>query len=67
MATRTTDLHFVESAEEIRQSLENFAVEVGRYPELARSLIVQTTYWVYDPRSAVFGPSKFVGFRDSGR
>ena len=59
-----TELYLVESADEIRQSLENFGAEASRHPELARSLIAQTTYWVYDPAAKAFGPSKFVGFRD---
>src|ERR1700683_914195 len=58
------DLIFVESIDEIAQSLDNFAAGALSHPELARSLIGQTSFWVYDPAAKTFGPSKFVGFRD---
>jgi hypothetical protein len=33
-------------------------------PDLGRSLIRTTSFWVYDPASRRFGPSKFVGFKN---
>lgn len=66
MANRSasTELHFVDSADEIRESLQHFVAEANLHAELVRNLISHTTYWVYDPRAKSFGPSKFVGFRD---
>ncbi|GEM_PF-165320 len=56
-------LKFVETIEEIRESLHTFNAEVGAQPKVARSLLTQTSYWVWDPSSKKFGPSKFVGLQ----
>src|SRR5215831_13755645 len=57
-------LKLVSSAEQISTSLANFATGVEAHPEVARGLFTSTSFWVYDPASGTFGPSKFVGFRD---
>lgn len=57
-------LALVETVDEIRQSLKTFNSEAADVPDLARSVVAQTTYWVGEPRSKAFGPSKFVGLKD---
>lgn len=57
-------LVFVADAADIQQSLHRFNADAARYAELAVSLLRQTTYWVYEPASQAFGPSKFVGFQN---
>jgi hypothetical protein len=58
-----TVLHLVDTAEEISQSLQAFNNQAESDPDLARSLLNQTSYWVWDPTTEYFGPSKFVGFK----
>lgn len=58
---------YVATKEEIRNSLRTFNKDIRVRAEnldLARKLFVETTYWVYDPISENWGPSKFVGFRN---
>jgi Domain of unknown function (DUF3883) len=66
---RRTPLALAESPGEIRRSLVTFNADAPQYLPFARDLARITTYWVYDPDSELFGPSKFVGFRgmDSAR
>ena len=53
----------VKSVMDIRESMRFFNQGAGEMPELTRSLLTQTTYWVYDQGERWFGPSKFVGFK----
>ena len=56
-------LQFVETIEEIRESLHSFNTEAATQPDVSRSLLTQTSYWVWDPTIKSFGPSKFVAFK----
>ena len=56
-------LERVVSAEDIRQNIRRFNSEARFHIERARNLSVQTSYWVYDSESGLFGPSKFVGYK----
>ena len=60
---RIIHLAFVKDRSDIRNSMALFNAEAEWHYELARSLLRQTSYWIYDPVSNNFGPSKFVGFR----
>jgi hypothetical protein len=55
-------LQLVRSAADVRLNVETFNNEAARYYDRASRLLRETTYWVYDPISELFGPSKFVGF-----
>lgn len=57
-------LRTVEQPAEIRAVLQTF--NAGARDAAARSLriLAQTSYWVFDPESRMFGPSKFVGYAD---
>ncbi|MGJ5819961.1 hypothetical protein [Paludibaculum fermentans] len=56
-----TELSLVTSADEIRTSMYGFAAQASQHAETVRSLLTGTRYWVFDPVSGSFGPSKFVG------
>jgi hypothetical protein len=56
-------LTFVSNRQDIRGSLCTFNRDLQQYHQLARSLLRTTTYWVYDPSTKTFGPSKFIGFK----
>ena len=49
---------------DIQQSLDTFNMSFEENLDLGRSLIRTTSFWVYDPVSGRFGPSKFVGFKN---
>jgi len=56
-------LTLVSSAREIKESVAAFNREAGGDPEFTKNILRQTTYWVFDPVTKLFGPSKFVGFK----
>jgi hypothetical protein len=56
------ELRPVSNQGQIRSGLEVFQTEAVSWQDAARSLAQQTQYWIYDPASNAFGPSKFVGF-----
>lgn len=56
-------LQLVESEVEVAENVATFAREASRSRSAARSLCSVTTYWVRDPVTKAFGPSKFVGYR----
>jgi hypothetical protein len=56
-------LERVESVEDIRQNIRRFNSEARFHIERARALAAQTSYWIFDAESGLFGPSKFVGFK----
>ena len=60
---RTVELELVENALEVRENIRRFHRDLPNHHERALQLAVQTSYWVYDPESDAFGPSKFVGFK----
>jgi hypothetical protein len=64
MNPRHVFLEHVDDRQDILRSLNTFNEEAGKHSDLARSLLVTTSYWVYDPAQKRFGPSKFVGFKD---
>ena len=49
------ELQFVSSRGEIRGSVRAFSHEARAHPDRARSLLVYTRYWVYDPLDGTFG------------
>jgi hypothetical protein len=59
---RPVILRIVTDAQEIGTSLMNFNRQAGANSDRARSVLRQTTYWVFHPGSGMFGPGKFVGY-----
>jgi len=55
-------LRLVSSSREIQESVAEFNRGAASDQGLTGELLHQTTYWVLDPVTACFGPSKFVGF-----
>lgn len=62
-ATQSTSIPIVQNAEQVRTNLATFNRQ-AQPNERIRRLIRHTQYWVYEPISRLFGPSKFVGFVD---
>jgi hypothetical protein len=62
MTVLTVEL--VETLHDMQQSLDTFNMNFQENLDLGRSLIRTTSFWVYDPVSRRFGPSKFVGFKN---
>jgi hypothetical protein len=54
----------VQSPAGVRLNVETFNSEASHFYDRATRLLRETTYWVYDPVSQSFGPSKFVGFAE---
>lgn len=52
----------VSTAEDVRESLVHFAAAAAARPARTLSLVRSTRYWVHDPVSGIFGPSKFLGY-----
>lgn len=59
----TTELSVIQSINELRQNIRRFHRDLSAHAARARSLAVQTTYWVFDSDANYFGPAKFVGFQ----
>jgi hypothetical protein len=57
-------LSFVDDRQDIQTSLITFNKNAQENHSLARSLLSLTSYWVYDLNTEMFGPSKFVGFKN---
>ena len=57
------ELALVESRTQLRQAITAFNIEAKVHRDRTQKILSQTTYWVWDADSEVFGPSKFVGFR----
>jgi hypothetical protein len=57
-------LQTVADPQQVGASLLNFNRQAVANPDRARSILRQTTYWVYHPASGMFGPGKFVGYMD---
>ena len=55
-------LTLVESIADIRSTIDRFNRHAVANADRALSVLRSTTFWVYDPASRTFGPSKFVGF-----
>lgn len=55
---------FVENSQEIRITGLNWRDAVANNPNLVRSLLRRTRYWVFDPDLGLPIPSKFAGFAD---
>jgi len=60
----TTYLVPVSRADQITDNVTTFNQFAASNPVRVRSLLAQTTYWVSLLPTGIFGPSKFVGFRD---
>ena len=54
---------FVKSAGDIRKSIKEFNERAAAHEAITLSLLVSTTYWIYDPDADTFGPGKFVGLK----
>jgi hypothetical protein len=52
----------VETAEDVRAAVAAFVAGTRDHPSL-RLVAQGTTYWVFDPETNQFGPSKFCGFQ----
>jgi hypothetical protein len=59
----TVHLEAVESLLEVRENIRRFQQGIAEHHDRALQSAVQTTYWIYDPQTDDFGPSKFVGFK----
>jgi len=57
-------LRVVRTSEEVRHNIAAFNASAKFHKERVRSILHQTTYWVYDAKADQFGPSKFIGFPD---
>lgn len=58
------ELCFVETPQQIGQSLSNFNREAPTHRSFILPLVQRYfRHWVYDPLAGVFGPNKFVGFQ----
>ncbi len=57
-------LELVRTLEDIRESILTFNERGENRSNRRENLLKQTTYWVYDPKTQLFGPSKFVAFRN---
>jgi 5-methylcytosine-specific restriction protein A len=57
-------LHLVDSEEQLRRSVAAFNQHARDYLDRTQSILRQTSYWVWDPNTKMFGPSKFIGYRD---
>lgn len=55
-------LKLAEKYEDIKASIDLFNRDLTENEDLAQQLARSTTYWVYDPATGFFGPSKFVAF-----
>jgi hypothetical protein len=55
-------LSVVTTPAQILANIATFHAEVPTQTDLSWKLFRQTTYWVYDPGTGCFGPSKYVGF-----
>lgn len=51
-------------ADDIREAIATFNLWAASATDRSSALLRQTTYWVFDPTTNVFGPSKFVGYRN---
>jgi 5-methylcytosine-specific restriction protein A len=58
------ELHLVQNAGEVEQSLTTFTATARAHIDTTRGLFTSTDYWVHDPRSGGFGPAKFVGLAE---
>lgn len=54
----------VTEVSEIKANIAVFNTGIHNNYDEALSLARKTTYWVYDHESNIFGPSKFLGFKD---
>jgi len=59
-------LEFVEAEDDVRESLWTFNEFASDYENRARRLVRDTEYWVHDPVRDLFGPAKFVGYKQMG-
>jgi hypothetical protein len=57
-------LVWARSIQNIRDSLTTFNVQSPHNLGRGCSLAIQTTYWVYDSKQKLFGPNKFVAYKD---
>ena len=55
-------LKLAEKYEDIKASVDLFNRDLKENEDLAQHIARSTTYWVYDPATGLFGPSKFVAF-----
>lgn len=64
MTDHSPPLKLVRDVPELRRTMARWGRDMGDHRDTARSLLRQTSYWVYDPTTDVFGPSKFVAYTD---
>ena len=57
-----TPLAVVREADSISTNILRFNEDAPENADRARRMLAQTTYWVFDPETALFGPSKFCGY-----
>jgi len=62
--TQRRGLEFAHSISSIRRNLNAYNNQFQRHPLRALKIVRQTTYWVFDPDSGLFGPSKFLAYRN---
>ena len=57
-------LRYASTVGEVREAMSEYSRGAAGHPLRARKLFRSTTYWVYDPSTGLFGPSKFIAFSD---
>ena len=57
-------LEFVQNTGDILGSLDTFNTDYLEDRDLARDLLRRIRFWVYSPSKELFGPNKFVGFKN---
>lgn len=58
----TSRLIVATTSEQVRRNIATFNAEANQASARAVSILHQTSYWVFDEESGLFGPSKFVGY-----
>jgi len=56
-------LKLVKNERDIRESVQRFNLTCRGHEQRAKTTIRQTSFWIYDPATGTYGPSKFVGFK----
>ena len=56
-------LKLVQTERDIRESLQRFNLDCRDHQQRTLTTVKQTSFWIYDPASGAYGPSKFVGFQ----
>lgn len=56
----------IKNSDELSNNIENFVECCNSKPELVQDLLRRGRCWIYFPKREVFGPAKFLGFKNMG-